>query len=71
MLSRILVESLDIFGEPDVKRGGRRIASSKMTSSSDSTGVTRGGEMTKSMMQIVEKDWPLRYKFAQKFLTST
>ena len=40
----------DIFGEPDVKRGSRRISSAKMASTSG----TQGEELTKGMVFVVE-----------------
>ena len=53
-LSRVPVDLRDIFGEPDVKRGGRRISSVKMATTSTLTSGLRGEKMTKSMALIVE-----------------
>jgi hypothetical protein len=54
LLSRILVDYPDIFGEPNVKGSSRRRFGAEMASVSGSTGVSRGEEMMKGMMQIVE-----------------
>jgi hypothetical protein len=51
---RICLYFLDIFGEPDVKGRSRRISGAEMASAVYSTCVSRGEEMTKGMMQIVE-----------------
>jgi hypothetical protein len=54
LLSHILVDYPDIFGEPDMKASSKRISSAMMASAGDSMNVSRGEEMTKGMMQIVE-----------------
>jgi hypothetical protein len=54
LLSRILVNYPDIFGGPDVKGSSSRIFGAEMASIGASIGVSRGEEMTKGMMQIVE-----------------
>jgi hypothetical protein len=64
LLSCILVDYPDIFGEPDVKGSNMRISGAEMTSAGDSTGVSRGEEMTKGMMQIVEFMLKARYRDA-------
>jgi hypothetical protein len=54
LLSRILVDYPDILGESDVKGSNSRISGAEMASVGNSIGLSRGEEMTKGMMQIVE-----------------
>jgi hypothetical protein len=50
LLSRILVNYPNIFGELDVKGSSRRISGAEMALAGNSTGVSRGEEMAKGMM---------------------